>query len=112
MAQPAARNSARGRPGPRGRSGVVMRDDMGERNAHRGGGCSTGRTQSRNDSSLDSRGASKGPQDRDAARIAESDLASLATPDLLPAPDWWDVTATGEPLPDWVALIHDQRAGH
>ncbi len=44
--------------------------------------------------------------------IEESDLARLATPDLLPAPGWWDVTATGEPMPDWVALIHDQRAEH
>ena len=44
--------------------------------------------------------------------IEEADLERLATPDVLPAPSWWETTATGEPMPDWVALVREQRAEH
>jgi excisionase family DNA binding protein len=45
--------------------------------------------------------------------INEEDLRA-ATPaeDLVPAPEWWDETATGEPMPNWVAILRQQRAEH
>jgi excisionase family DNA binding protein len=44
--------------------------------------------------------------------IDERDLQALASDDVLPAPEWWNTTATGEPMPDWVAIIRRQRAEH
>jgi len=44
--------------------------------------------------------------------IEEDDLDALETGDLLPAPAWWGETVTGEPMPDWVGLIRQQRAEH
>lgn len=44
--------------------------------------------------------------------IEEVDLDAAMTDDRLPAPAWWDETATGEPMPDWVAIIGEQRRGH
>ena len=42
--------------------------------------------------------------------IEEEDLAALGAQPVLPAPAWWDETATGEPMPDWVSIISQQRA--
>ena len=45
--------------------------------------------------------------------IEERDLDALINDDeVLPAPEWWDRTATGEPMPNWVALVRRQRAEH
>jgi len=45
--------------------------------------------------------------------IEEADLEQLEREsDLLPAPDWWDRTASGEPMPNWVAILRQQRAEH
>ena len=45
--------------------------------------------------------------------IEEADLEQLEREsDLLPAPDWWDRTASGEPMPNWVAILRRQRAEH
>ena len=32
--------------------------------------------------------------------------------DTVPAPAWWDETASGRPMPDWVTILRGQRAGH
>jgi uncharacterized protein (DUF1810 family) len=42
----------------------------------------------------------------------ETTAALLLEPDLLPAPAWWDETATGEPMPNWEAIIRTQRSEH
>jgi excisionase family DNA binding protein len=45
--------------------------------------------------------------------IEEADLEQLEhESDLLPAPDWWDRTTSGEPMPNWVAILRQQRAEH
>ena len=45
--------------------------------------------------------------------IEEDDLEPLiSAPAALPAPGWWDATATGEPMPDWVSVMREQRDGH
>jgi len=45
--------------------------------------------------------------------IEEADLEQLEREsDVLPAPDWWGRTATGEPMPNWVAILRQQRAEH
>jgi excisionase family DNA binding protein len=44
--------------------------------------------------------------------IEEDDLALLMSEGVLPAPRSWDRTATGEPMPNWVAVIRGQREEH
>lgn len=45
--------------------------------------------------------------------IDEADLASLRPDKLLPAPDgWWRESHTGEPLPDFMAVLRRQRTEH
>ena len=44
--------------------------------------------------------------------IDEGDLQALMSDDVLPAPAWWNRTATGEPMPDWVAIVRQQRSEH
>ena len=45
--------------------------------------------------------------------LSEDDLALLTSNELLPAPDgWWSETHTGEPLPDFLAILRRQRAQH
>lgn len=44
--------------------------------------------------------------------IDEDTLSSFLMPDLLPAPAWWDKTATGEPMPHWEAIVRAQRSEH
>ena len=43
--------------------------------------------------------------------IEEQDLADVAAPgeDRLPLPEAWRTTLTGEPMPDWVALVRQGR---
>lgn len=42
--------------------------------------------------------------------IEETDLVAFMDVDtVLPAPSWWDETSTGEPMPDWVTEVRDQR---
>jgi excisionase family DNA binding protein len=43
--------------------------------------------------------------------IDEQDLAALHRSERLPLPPEWKVTITGEPMPDWVALIDRSRRG-
>jgi excisionase family DNA binding protein len=43
--------------------------------------------------------------------IDERDLAMVKA-GVLPAPDSWNTTATGEPMPDWLAILRQQRAEH
>ncbi len=45
--------------------------------------------------------------------IDERDLDAVVGGDAerLPVPATWDRTLTGEPMPDWVALVHRDRAG-
>lgn len=44
--------------------------------------------------------------------IEERDLDAAASPDTeaLPLPAAWRTTLTGEPMPDWVALVRQGRA--
>lgn len=44
--------------------------------------------------------------------IKECDLEVLLETEILPAPPDWDQTLTGEPMPNWVAIIRQQRASH
>ena len=44
--------------------------------------------------------------------IEDVDLDLLLGQDLLPAPPDWDTTVTGEPMPNWVEIIKEQRAAH
>lgn len=44
--------------------------------------------------------------------IAEEDLAALDEDDQLPLPPDWQVTATGEPMPNWVRLLRESRESH
>ena len=41
--------------------------------------------------------------------IDESELAALAGAPTLPMPGEWEATVTGEPMPDWVSLVHRTR---
>lgn len=43
--------------------------------------------------------------------IEERDLDAVVAPetDSVPLPDAWKWTFTGEPMPDWVALVHQER---
>jgi excisionase family DNA binding protein len=42
----------------------------------------------------------------------ERDLQVIGEDGVLPAPDAWNTTPTGEPMPDWVAILRRQRAEH
>lgn len=44
--------------------------------------------------------------------IEESDLDALVAADVLPLPEPWGKTITGEPMPDVVAAVRRSRAGH
>ncbi len=45
--------------------------------------------------------------------VDEAELeALLGTSEVLPAPAEWDQTTTGEPMPNWVAVIRQQRSEH
>lgn len=44
--------------------------------------------------------------------IDEEDLALLDQNEQLPAPKSWSRTFTGEPMPNWVAILRRQRGGH
>lgn len=44
--------------------------------------------------------------------VDELDLVEVVGDDVVAAPEWWDRTATGEPMPDWVAVVRRQRAEH
>jgi excisionase family DNA binding protein len=45
--------------------------------------------------------------------IDETELAQLAAVTLLPVPaGWWSESHTGEPLPDFMAVLRRQRAEH
>jgi excisionase family DNA binding protein len=45
--------------------------------------------------------------------IDERDLDAIAGGDAerLPVPAAWDRTLTGEPMPDWVRIVHRDRIG-
>jgi excisionase family DNA binding protein len=45
--------------------------------------------------------------------IDEADLTALEDAgDTLPLPETWRTTTTGEPMPEWVAILRRQRAEH
>lgn len=44
--------------------------------------------------------------------IEDADLARLTEPSAISTPAWWLETATGEAMPDWVAIVRSQRAEH
>ena len=44
--------------------------------------------------------------------IAEEDVDTLKEVKRIPLPPEWEETLTGEPMPDWVALLHRSRAAH
>lgn len=45
--------------------------------------------------------------------IEEDDLrTATAVKDVVPIPAWWEETLTGEPMPDWVAILRYQRSEH
>lgn len=44
--------------------------------------------------------------------IDEDDLALRLESSVIPAPEGWDATATGEPMPDFVAVLRRQRSDH
>lgn len=44
--------------------------------------------------------------------IDEEDLALLKEGERLPAPPSWSRTFSGEPMPNWVAILRRQRSGH
>ena len=45
--------------------------------------------------------------------IDEADIEQVRPDALLPAPpDWWTETHTGEPLPDFMAVLRRQRTEH
>lgn len=42
--------------------------------------------------------------------IDEADLAAFGVgADILPAPDSWEESVTGEPMPNWVAIVRELR---
>ena len=44
--------------------------------------------------------------------IAEEDLAALEEAARLPLPAEWEVTVTGERMPNWLELLHRSRASN
>ncbi len=45
--------------------------------------------------------------------VDEADLDQVRPDVLLPAPDgWWNESHTGEPLPDFMAVLRRQRTEH
>jgi excisionase family DNA binding protein len=42
---------------------------------------------------------------------ADLELAAEGTPEMLPLPEEWRYTPSGEPAPNWVALLHESRRG-
>jgi hypothetical protein len=44
--------------------------------------------------------------------IDEADLSALLAGETVPLPGWMRRTVTGEPMPDVVAVLRRQRAGH
>ncbi len=44
--------------------------------------------------------------------IDEDDLAAVTHPDTLPMPLEWQETFWGGPMPDWVAIIRQDRKDH
>lgn len=44
--------------------------------------------------------------------IEEEDLDSLLDDELLPAPRDWDRLFTGDPMPNWEAIVRRQRGQH
>lgn len=44
--------------------------------------------------------------------IDEDDLTLQLESSVIPAPEGWDVTPTGEPMPDFVAVLRRQRSEH
>jgi len=44
--------------------------------------------------------------------IDEADLKAMVASETLPLPAWMRRTATGEPMPDVVAVLHRHRASH
>jgi excisionase family DNA binding protein len=44
--------------------------------------------------------------------IEEADLLSMIQSHMLPLPEGWRVTVTGEPMPDVVIWIERSRQGH
>ncbi|MBA3308093.1 MAG: helix-turn-helix domain-containing protein [Chloroflexi bacterium] len=44
--------------------------------------------------------------------IDEADLAAVTHPDTLPVPPEWQKTFWGGPMPDWVAIIRQDREEH
>ena len=44
--------------------------------------------------------------------IEEEDLGLLEEGEQLPAPKSWSRTFSGEPMPNWVAILRRQRGGH
>lgn len=44
--------------------------------------------------------------------IDEADLGDVMFEDTLPVPEGWKRTATGDPMPDVVAIVRESRAGH
>ena len=44
--------------------------------------------------------------------IQDADLRGLLRGDSLPAPEWMKRTATGEPMPQVLAILRRQRAAH
>lgn len=45
--------------------------------------------------------------------VDEADLEQMRTGELLPAPEgWWRESHTGEPLPDFMAVLRRQRTEH
>jgi excisionase family DNA binding protein len=44
--------------------------------------------------------------------IEEEDLEAMLEDGLLPAPEDWDHMFSGDPMPNWEAIIRRQRAQH
>jgi len=45
--------------------------------------------------------------------VAEADLEEVAgQPETLPLPEEWTTLWTGDPQPDWVAIVRRSRSGH
>ena len=44
--------------------------------------------------------------------IEEADLDALLDDEVLGMPEDWKRTLTGEPMPNWVAILREERASH
>lgn len=44
--------------------------------------------------------------------IEERDLEDVMNGEALPLPEGWRRTSSGEPMPDWVAILRESRASH